>query len=156
MLEFLLVVYAMIVFLILLNMLIAMMVASFNEVSKEAKGAWRQYQVSGNITFIKVLYIIDKHEWSRSPLWAPKMLLIRCWKDSCFPPDVDKYTRYEQILKRSDYRRLCIWYIYTYIIPKHCVNCVKYGLLACLDTLQRCILVDQTWVQKNEPLIKIR
>ncbi len=50
MLEFLLVVYAMVVFLVLLNMLIAMMVASFKQVSKEYKGAWIQYQVYIHVT----------------------------------------------------------------------------------------------------------
>ncbi len=48
---------------------------------------------------------ISEHEQS---LWAPIMLLIRCYKDSYFPQDVDKYTGYEKILERSGFGRLCI------------------------------------------------
>ena len=47
------------------------------------------------------------HKWSMSPLWSPNKLLIRCYKDSYFPPDVAKYAEYEKILKRTDFRRLC-------------------------------------------------
>ena len=35
------------------------------------------------------------------------MLLIRCYKDSYFLPDGDKYIEYENILKRTGYGQLC-------------------------------------------------
>ncbi len=60
-----------------------------------------------NLDFVMVMLIAQK----LGSLWAPEMLLIRCRKDSYFPPDVDKYTGYEKILERTDYGRLCILYL---------------------------------------------
>ena len=39
--------------------------------------------------------------------WAQEMFLIRCYKHSYFPPDVDKYNRYEKILYSSGFGQLC-------------------------------------------------
>ncbi len=56
------------------------------------------------VTFVLATQIAQKF----GPLWALKMFLVRCYKDSYFPPDVDKYTGYEKILKKKNgFGRLC-------------------------------------------------